>query len=85
MADSPRQWDVDRVRQWAEETFAFGATLAPRLVEHEVDGGVLLDWMDEERLKNDIGIMPLGQRVKILEKITELGRKTPYLAVDVVY
>jgi hypothetical protein len=79
MADSPREWDVDRVRQWAEETFAFGATLAPRLVENEVDGGVLIDWMDEERLKNDIGIRPLGQRVKILEKIAELGRKSPCL------
>ena len=81
MADTPREWDVDRVRQWAEETFAFGATLAPRLVENEVDGGVLLDWMDEERLKNDIGIRPLGQRVKILEKIAELAGRSPAYCV----
>ena len=70
--DDPRQWSVDRVREWAEQSFPFGVTLAPRFVENDVDGAVLLSGLNEDKLKQDIGVRSLGQRYKILEQIDAL-------------
>ena len=69
----PRLWDVERVKQWAIATFSFGEFLATCLTANDVDGDVLLSHITDETLKNDIGIKSLGQRVKILEKVSELG------------
>ena len=71
-SDDPRQWSVDRVRDWAEQSFPFSGGLAPRLVENDVDGAVLLGGINEDTLKHDIGVRSLGQRHKILEKIDGL-------------
>lgn len=68
----PRQWDVEQVKQWAIETFPFGQPLACSLNSNDVDGDVLLSHINDETLKNDIGIRSLGQRVKILEKVRDL-------------
>jgi len=70
--DDPRQWSVDRVRDWAEQSFPFAVGLAPRLLENDVDGAVLLGGINEDKLKHDIGVRSLGQRYKILEKIDDL-------------
>ena len=68
----PIQWSIDDVRQWAEHTFQFGSALATSLVENDVDGQVLLDYITDETLKTDLGVQSLGRRVKIMQKIHEL-------------
>jgi hypothetical protein len=68
----PRSWNIEEVQRWAESTFPFGESLAQSLVANDVDGAVLLSHITDETLKVDIGVKSLGQRVKILEKVSEL-------------
>jgi SAM domain (Sterile alpha motif) len=68
----PSLWSVNDVRQWAESTFEFADTLATSLVDNDVDGPVLLEHVNDDTLKTDVGVTSLGQRVKIIEKIREL-------------
>jgi hypothetical protein len=68
-------WTVDQVKQWAESTFPFGGALAAALVEQDVDGGILLQHLTNETLKNDLKVNSLGQRVKIMDRIVELRRR----------
>lgn len=68
----PGLWEIEEVRRWAESTFPFGESLAQSLVANDVDGAVLLEHITDDTLKVDVGIKSLGQRVKILEKVSEL-------------
>jgi hypothetical protein len=72
-AKDPRLWDVAEVQQWARKTFVFGESLAECLFNNDVDGAVLLKYINSETLKSDIGVKSLGQRVKIVEKVAELS------------
>jgi len=68
-------WTADNVKQWATETFpTFGSSLAEALYANDVDGSILLEYVTDDTLKSDLGIKSLGQRVKTLEKITELRK-----------
>ena len=73
LSPSPRTWTVEQVRQWAENTFPFGKTLAAAFVENDVDGAILLEFINEQTLKQELGINSWGQRVKILLAINELN------------
>ena len=70
----PELWTVEDVKQWAESTFPFGIALAKAIVENDVDGSILFNHITKETLKSDLNIRSLGQRVKILERISELRR-----------
>ncbi len=70
----PELWTVEDVKQWAESTFPFGIALAKAIVENDVDGRILFSHITEETLKSDLNIRSLGQRVQILERISELRR-----------
>jgi hypothetical protein len=78
----PSLWSIDDVRQWAESTFEFGSALAKSLVENDVDGQVLLDFISDETLKTDIGVQSLGRRVKIMTKIHELRTPSCTISLD---
>lgn len=71
----PELWTIENVKQWAESTFPFGMTLAKAIVENDVDGSILLRHITEETLQSDLHITSLGQRIKILERISELRRR----------
>jgi hypothetical protein len=72
----PSLWSVNDVHQWAESTFEFGATLATSLVDNDVDGQVLLEHINDDTLKTDVGVTSLGRRVKIMQKIRELRNRS---------
>jgi len=72
----PQTWSVDDVIQWSRSTFAFGQVLAQSLQDNDVDGDILLNYINDNNLKTDLSIKSLGQRVKIMEKIRELRDST---------
>jgi len=73
--DCPELWTVEEVKQWAERTFPFGTALATALVDNDVDGAILLEHITNESLKQDLGIKSLGQRIKVLQAISDLNAK----------
>lgn len=68
----PDLWTIDQVKQWAETSFPFGRGLATALAENDIDGPVLLDYITDDTLKQDLGVKSLGQRVKILQAVAAL-------------
>jgi len=72
----PQTWSVDDVIQWSLSTFPFGQVLAQSLQDNDVDGDILLNYINDNNLKTDLSIKSLGQRVKIMEKIRELRDST---------
>lgn len=69
----PYDWSVDRV---IAEVAAGDKTLATSLRINEVDGEVLLTACTYERLKDDIGIISLGKRSKMVRAIEGLKKKS---------
>lgn len=67
----PYDWSIDRV---VAEVAQDDSRLAESLRVNEVDGEVLLTVCTYERLKDDIGIIPLGKRSKIMRTIQELRK-----------
>ncbi|CUS07807.1 unnamed protein product [Tuber aestivum] len=70
----PFDWDVDAV---VAAVSANDEKISNSLRYNEVDGRVLLTVCNYERLKTDIGIIPLGKREKIMRKIQSLRRDSP--------
>jgi len=70
----PFDWDIDAV---VAAVAADDEQIANSLRYNEVDGRVLLTVCNYERLKTDIGIIPLGKRDKIMRKIHGLRRDSP--------
>ena len=70
----PFDWDIDAV---VTAVAADDEQIANSLRYNEVDGRVLLTVCNYERLKTDIGIIPLGKRDKIMRKIHSLRRDSP--------
>jgi len=76
----PFDWDIDAV---VAAVAADDEQIANSLRYNEVDGRVLLTVCNYERLKTDIGIIPLGKRDKIMRKIHSLRRDSPKYALEV--
>lgn len=70
----PFDWDIDAV---VAAVAADDEQIANSLRYNEVDGRVLLTVCNYERLKTDIGIIPLGKRDKVMRKIYSLRRDSP--------
>lgn len=69
----PYDWTIDEV---IAEVTAGDKTLATSLRTNEVDGEVLLTACTYERLKDDIGIISLGKRSKVMRAIEGLKRRS---------
>lgn len=69
----PYDWSIDEV---IAEVAAGDKTLATSLRINEVDGEVLLTACTYERLKDDIGIVSLGKRSKVMRVIERLKKKS---------
>lgn len=69
----PYDWTIDEV---IAEVAAGDKTLATSLRINEVDGEVLLTACTYERLKDDIGIISLGKRSKVMRVIEGLKRRS---------
>lgn len=69
----PYDWSVDEV---IAEVASGDKTFATSLRINEVDGEVLLTACTYERLKDDIGIISLGKRSKVMRAIEGLKRKS---------
>lgn len=69
----PYDWPIDRV---IAEVAADDEMLTSSLRINEVDGEVLLTVCTYERLKTDIGIIPMGKRSKIMRVIEGLRRRS---------
>ncbi|KAJ3874772.1 hypothetical protein F5051DRAFT_415971 [Lentinula edodes] len=68
----PSEWNVDEVVEWVR-TKGFGEDVCAKFTEQEITGDVLLE-LDVNLLKNEIGIMAFGKRVRIANAIAELHR-----------
>lgn len=69
----PYDWPIDRV---IVEVAPNDKTLAGSLQINEVDGEVLLTVCTYERLKDDIGIISMGKRSKVMRVIEGLRRRS---------
>ncbi|KAJ2500250.1 hypothetical protein GGH96_002846 [Coemansia sp. RSA 1972] len=65
------QWTVDDVCRWAL-TLPHIAAVAPVLREHAVDGHVLVHYVTNAVLADELGIAAFGTRVHVLEAIEAL-------------
>ncbi|KAJ2432926.1 hypothetical protein GGF42_009493, partial [Coemansia sp. RSA 2424] len=70
LADAER-WSVDDVHQWAQAQ-ALLAPVAGVLRQHAVDGHVLLHYVTNAILAEELGIAAFGTRVHVLEAIETL-------------
>ncbi|KAJ4478978.1 hypothetical protein J3R30DRAFT_2697911 [Lentinula aciculospora] len=75
----PSEWTVDEVIEWARSK-GFGEEVCDKFTEQEITGDVLLE-LDVNLLKNEIGIMAFGKRVRIANAIAEL-RRPPSITYD---
>lgn len=73
MTTDPYDWSIAQV---ISEIAADDPALSSSLQANEVDGEVLLTVCTYERLKDDIGIIPLGKRSKIMRIIEGLRRRS---------
>lgn len=71
--DDPYDWTIDQV---IASVAPEDPPLAESLRSNEVDGEVLLTVCTYERLKDDIGILPLGKRSKIMRVIEGLRKRS---------
>ncbi|KAJ2819558.1 hypothetical protein FBU31_005488, partial [Coemansia sp. 'formosensis'] len=78
-ADAQR-WSIDDVHRWAQSQ-ALLAPVASILRQHAVDGHVLLNYVTNTILGEELGIAAFGTRVHILEAIEmlrwSLGQEKP--------
>ncbi|KAJ3740791.1 hypothetical protein DFH05DRAFT_1545582 [Lentinula detonsa] len=75
----PSEWTVDEVVEWARNK-GFSEDVCDKFTEQEITGDVLLE-LDVNLLKNEIGIMAFGKRVRIANAIAEL-RRPPSITYD---
>ncbi|KAJ3753070.1 hypothetical protein EV360DRAFT_54086 [Lentinula raphanica] len=75
----PSEWTVEEVVEWARSK-GFGEDVCDKFTEQEITGDVLLE-LDVNLLKNEIGIMAFGKRVRIANAIAEL-RRPPSITYD---
>ncbi|KAJ1732203.1 hypothetical protein LPJ61_002156 [Coemansia biformis] len=71
LPDNPPQWSVDDVCRWALG-LPHVAAVAPALREHAVDGHVLVNYVTNTVLADELGIAAFGTRVHVLEAIEAL-------------
>ncbi|KAH8827723.1 hypothetical protein DL96DRAFT_1600074 [Flagelloscypha sp. PMI_526] len=67
---SPSSWTLADVLTWVRQK-NFGEDVVDKFIEQDITGDVLLD-LDAKTLKEEIGIMAFGKRVRIANAITEL-------------
>ncbi|PIA17504.1 hypothetical protein COEREDRAFT_80508 [Coemansia reversa NRRL 1564] len=67
----PPQWTVDDVYRWAQ-TQPYVADVAAALREHAIDGHVLINYVTNTVLADELGIAAFGTRVRVLEAIEAL-------------
>ncbi|KAJ1668551.1 hypothetical protein IW140_002698 [Coemansia sp. RSA 1813] len=71
LPEHPAQWSVADVHRWARTQSAVAA-VAPVLRDHAVDGHVLLNYVTNTVLAEELGVTAFGTRVHILEAIETL-------------
>ncbi|KAJ1880579.1 hypothetical protein LPJ66_011469, partial [Kickxella alabastrina] len=71
----PQNWSVDDVCRWAQSQ-ALVAPVVDTLREHAVDGHVLINYVTNTVLAEELGIAAFGTRVHILEAIETLRWNT---------
>ena len=68
----PAEWTVDDVVDWLKSKGMDQAT-CDKFIEQEISGDVLLE-LNQDVLKNEIGVTAFGKRVKIMNFINEIRR-----------
>ncbi|KAJ1836264.1 hypothetical protein IWW55_004631 [Coemansia sp. RSA 2706] len=71
LAPALAQWSVDDVCRWAQAQPLIAA-VAPVLRDHAVDGHVLVNYVTNAVLADELGIAAFGTRVHVLEAIEAL-------------
>ncbi|KAJ1991982.1 hypothetical protein GGI26_000822 [Coemansia sp. RSA 1358] len=71
LPEHPGQWSVDDVCRWAQSQQHL-ADVAPVLREHAMDGHVLINYVTNTVLAEELGISAFGTRVHVLEAIETL-------------
>ncbi|KAJ2448629.1 hypothetical protein EV183_005348, partial [Coemansia sp. RSA 2336] len=67
----PLQWTPDDVAHWAQG-LPLIAAVAPLLRQHAVDGHVLINYVTNAVLADELGVAAFGTRVHVLEAIEAL-------------
>ncbi|KAJ1984336.1 hypothetical protein H4R34_000711 [Dimargaris verticillata] len=67
----PRTWTIAQVQNWCRQVCRL-PQVAPALKTQEVDGEVLLEFVDHDVIQHELGIKPFGARVKLLNGIRKL-------------
>lgn len=71
-APKPTEWTVDDVVEWLKSK-GIDQPTCDKFIEQEISGDVLLE-LNQDILKNEIGVTAFGKRVRIMNFITELKR-----------
>ncbi|KAH7108457.1 hypothetical protein BKA62DRAFT_682246 [Auriculariales sp. MPI-PUGE-AT-0066] len=76
----PSEWSVDQVIAWLRAR-GFDDGVCDKFAEHEISGDVLLE-LDATILKDEIGIVQFGKRMRIANAIQELQRPPSIVSSD---
>ncbi|OMJ09269.1 hypothetical protein AYI69_g10751 [Smittium culicis] len=67
----PKSWTVDEVCAWVS-SFPYLADLVPIFKSHSLDGHVLINYISNAVLREELGILAFGKRVRFLEALEAL-------------
>ncbi|KAK3815056.1 MAG: hypothetical protein J3Q66DRAFT_343721 [Benniella sp.] len=68
----PLGWDTETTARWLQATFDFSEETVQRFRDNDIDGSILLNNVDHEVLKNELGITSFGLRCNILSSFRSL-------------
>jgi len=68
----PSEWSVNQVVAWLR-ALGFNESVCDKFIEHEITGDLLLE-LDSTALKDEIGIVQFGMRMRIVNAIQDLQR-----------
>ncbi|PVU87806.1 hypothetical protein BB561_006170 [Smittium simulii] len=75
ISSNPVEWNVEEVCNWFASQPRL-ADLAPFIKMHCLDGHILLNYVSNTVLRDELGITAFGQRVRLLEALEALKWKS---------
>ncbi|KAH8822158.1 hypothetical protein DL96DRAFT_1450904, partial [Flagelloscypha sp. PMI_526] len=70
----PHTWTLAQVLAWTRsKNLNLGPEIESLFIAHDITGDVLLA-LDERMLKEELGVMELGKRVRLINAIGELRK-----------
>ncbi|OLY83200.1 Protein pob1, partial [Smittium mucronatum] len=67
----PRDWSVDDVCAWLMSS-PYLSDLVPTIKAHSLDGHILINYISNAVLREELGVLAFGKRVRFLEALEAL-------------